>query len=77
MDEDTISQRQCRAARAWLGWTQRDLARKAGVDMQTVMFFETGQSVPRRATLLAFMLTFQRMGISWDDEHNNLILPPK
>jgi DNA-binding XRE family transcriptional regulator len=75
--QDTLSPRQCRAARAWLGWTQRDLAKHAGVDMLTVLHFEVGQSVPRRATMLAFMTTFQRMGIGWDSERDSLILPPR
>lgn len=72
--DGTISPRQCRAARAWLGWTQRELATKAGVDPQTVMGFETAQSAPRRATLLALMVTFLQSGISMD-EQQNMVLP--
>jgi transcriptional regulator with XRE-family HTH domain len=33
---------QCRAARAWIGWTQADLARRAGVARKTVADFERG-----------------------------------
>lgn len=75
--DDILSPRQCRAARAWLGWTQKDLARQARVDIQTVMYFEIGQSVPRRGTMLSLMMTFQRVGIGWDSERSSLILPPK
>ena len=69
-----ISPRQCRAARAWLGWTQRELAEKAGVDMQTVMHFELGRGAPRRATALALMVIFLQSGLSIDDDQN-LVVP--
>jgi DNA-binding XRE family transcriptional regulator len=73
--DSTISPRQCRAARAWLGWTQRELALKAGVDMQTVMHFELGRGAPRKATALALMVIFLQADISLDDQQN-LVLPP-
>ena len=37
-----VSPGQCRAARAWLGWTQADLARLASVARKTVADFELG-----------------------------------
>jgi DNA-binding XRE family transcriptional regulator len=74
MDE-TLSPRQCRAARAWLGWTQRDLAKKAGIDQYTVMNFEMGRAKPWRATTQALILIFEQAGIDSDDKQN-LILPP-
>ena len=43
-----------RVARAELGLSQTDLARRAGVTRQTVSSIETGQSVP--SALLAFVL---------------------
>lgn len=76
MDDDkTISPRQCRAARAWLELTQREMARMAGVDMQTLMYYEAGRGTPRRATVVVLMLFFQKVGIEID-ERQNLILPP-
>lgn len=33
---------QCRAARAWLGWTQADLAHQASVARKTIADFELG-----------------------------------
>jgi DNA-binding XRE family transcriptional regulator len=72
--DNPISPRQCRAARAWLGWTQRELAAKAGMDMQTVMHFEMGRGAPRKATALALMVIFLQSGISLD-EQQNLVLP--
>ena len=37
-----IMPEQCRAARAWLGWTQDDLAKRAGIGQSTVKDFEKG-----------------------------------
>lgn len=74
MENTMISPRQCRAARCWLGLTQRDMAAKAGVDMQTVMHFEGGRGVPRKATALALMVFFMQAGLRLDDEQN-LVLP--
>jgi DNA-binding XRE family transcriptional regulator len=74
MADSLISPRQCRAARAWLGWTQRELAVQAGLDMQTVMNFEIGRGVPHKATAMALMMVFLRAGIQ-QDEQQNLLLP--
>lgn len=71
----TISPRQCRAARFWLGLTQRELAAKAGIEVQTVMRFELGRGTPHKATMLALMVFFLQAGIQID-ERQNLILPP-
>ena len=35
-----IAPEQCRAARAYLGWSQRELAERTGVNRLTVMDFE-------------------------------------
>jgi DNA-binding XRE family transcriptional regulator len=69
-----LSGRQCRAARAWLGWSQDELAKVAGVDKQTVMHFEIGRREARKATLLALMLVFFRAGIQIDAA-GNLVIP--
>jgi DNA-binding transcriptional regulator YiaG len=37
-----MSPEQCRAARGWLGWSQSELAGKAGVGLSTVKAFERG-----------------------------------
>ncbi|MCC7020057.1 MAG: helix-turn-helix transcriptional regulator [Ardenticatenales bacterium] len=46
-----------RVARAEHGWSQDDLARRAGVTRQTVSSIETGQYGP--SALLAFVLAEQ------------------
>jgi transcriptional regulator with XRE-family HTH domain len=40
---------QCRAARAWLNWTQEDLAEKSGVSLSALKDFEA----ERRVTIAA------------------------
>lgn len=39
-----ITPEQCRAARAWLQWSQSDLARRAEVSTPTIARFEIGAS---------------------------------
>lgn len=53
-----------RVARAERGWSQDDLARRAGVTRQTVSSIETGQYVP--SALLAFVLA-ERLGKPVDE----------
>jgi DNA-binding XRE family transcriptional regulator len=74
MDDSTISPRQCRAARCWLGLTQREMAAKAGLEMQTIMHFELGRGTPRKATILVLTIFFEQAGIRLD-EQRNLVLP--
>src|SRR3981081_3830952 len=46
MTEQSISPAQTRAARGWLGWSQRELAQRAHVSLSTVQDFERGQRTP-------------------------------
>jgi predicted transcriptional regulator len=41
-----ISPEQCRATRAWLGWPQPELAKRAKVGLSTIRDFETGTRSP-------------------------------
>jgi DNA-binding XRE family transcriptional regulator len=41
---------QCRAARALLGWSQKDLAERAGVRVLALRRFESGATDPRAST---------------------------
>jgi transcriptional regulator with XRE-family HTH domain len=36
----------CRAARAFLNWTQNDLGDRSGISLDTVKYFERGQRIP-------------------------------
>lgn len=44
----TASAAQCRAARAFLRWTQRDLAQRAKIARKTVADFECGRHLIKR-----------------------------
>jgi ribosome-binding protein aMBF1 (putative translation factor) len=41
-----MSPEQCRAARAWLGWSQQELAQRSRVGLSTVKDFERGDRKP-------------------------------
>lgn len=59
------SPRQCKAARALLGWTQRQLAAAAGVAAPTVATFESGSSVPMPQNLQAIRRALEEGGIEF------------
>ncbi len=59
----TITPQQFRAARAFLGWSQRDLAAKARVSRATITNFEIGISQPQVRVLEALVETLERAGI--------------
>jgi ribosome-binding protein aMBF1 (putative translation factor) len=54
---------QCRAARAWLGWSQQALAAKAQVSSSTVLDFEGGRRVPHANNLAAMRRALEDAGI--------------
>lgn len=71
-----INARQCRTARAWLGWSQRKLASESGLDMTTVSLFElqrereTGDTFrkprnndARDVTKIAIRQAFEKAGV--------------
>lgn len=58
-----ISARQCRAARALLGISQRELAEAASVSLSAILDFETGTRNPRPATLAALRRAFEDAGV--------------
>ena len=49
----------CRAARAWLVWTQLQLADKAGVSLSTVREFEADRRTPTADQLKAIRRAFK------------------
>jgi hypothetical protein len=54
--EPQITPEQCRAARAWLNWTQAELAQRASVGLSSVKDFEKGS----RRTLTSIKAQLQR-----------------
>ena len=68
-NEEGEGERKCRAARAFLGWNQKELAERAGVGIVAVNQFETGISEPRRATLDVVRRAFERAGVVFIDEN--------
>ena len=52
-----LSPEQCRAARAWLGWTQAELAQRSSVGLSALKDFEKGS----RRTLPAIRNQIQRV----------------
>ena len=60
-----ITPGQSRAARAFLNWSQRELAAKCDVGLTAIVGFEAGTSSPRRASLAALVRTFEEAGIEF------------
>jgi DNA-binding transcriptional regulator YiaG len=58
-----MSPEQCRAARGWLGLTQQELARRAGVGLSTVRDFEKGERTPIPNNLAAIRRAIQKAGV--------------
>jgi transcriptional regulator with XRE-family HTH domain len=58
-----MSPEQCRAARGWLGWTQQELARRAGVGLSTVRDFEKGERTPIPNNLAAIRRVIEEAGL--------------
>jgi DNA-binding transcriptional regulator YiaG len=59
---------QSRAARAWLDWSQDELAAKASVSLSTVRDFEKGRRVPIANNLTAMRVALEAGGISFLDD---------
>ncbi len=60
-----IQPAQCRAARGLLGWSQQELAEKAGVGVVTVRQLEIGVQKPRRATLEVVRRALETAGVEF------------
>lgn len=63
-----ITPGQIRAARGFLGWTQVQLARAAGLSEVAVKRLERGRTDPRASTLLAIQQAFEHAGVIFLDQ---------
>jgi DNA-binding transcriptional regulator YiaG len=54
---------QSRAARAWLGWSQEDFARRSNVAVNTVRNFERGQKPLHPNSVAAMRLAIEAAGV--------------
>jgi transcriptional regulator with XRE-family HTH domain len=58
-----MSPEQSRAARGWLGWSQKNLAERAGVALNTVYEFEKGRRMPALYIITAMRAAIEVEGI--------------
>ena len=63
--ERMLTCQQCKAARAYLGWSAEDLASRANVGVATVWNFETGVSDPKASTLRALQEAMEKAGLEF------------
>ena len=63
-----ITPAQCRAARALLRWSQKELARRSRVGEITIINFETEKTAPLAGTLLLLRQALEAAGVEFIDE---------
>ena len=59
-----LAPEQSRAARAWLDWSQEDLAKRANVSLSTVRDFEKGRRTPIGNNLSALAAALKHAGVT-------------
>ena len=62
-----MSPEQCRAARGWLGWTQKKLADQAKIGLSTLRDFEGRRRKPIANNLDAIRRALEAAGIEFTD----------
>ena len=63
-----ISPEQCRAARAFLGWTLEDLAHHCHLSRAAVNIFEQGNGNPRKESIESIIRALEKAGIEFTAE---------
>ena len=63
-----MSPEQCRAARAWIDWSQDDLAKAARVSLSTVRDYEKGRRTPIANNLGAMRVALEGMGFAFSEK---------
>jgi transcriptional regulator with XRE-family HTH domain len=64
----TISPAQCRAARALLHWSQRDLTQRLGVALRTIADFERSARTPFERALRDIQVALETGGVIFLEE---------
>jgi transcriptional regulator with XRE-family HTH domain len=67
-----LSPEQCRAARAWLNWSQEELAKEAEVALSTVRDFERGDREPIGHNIQAIQRALEAGGIEFQSGAHSL-----
>jgi ribosome-binding protein aMBF1 (putative translation factor) len=70
-----ISSAQCRAARAWLGWHQTELASRSGVGLSAIKDFEGENRRTNPSIRRQLQRTFEDAGAEFPDEHSMRVQP--
>jgi transcriptional regulator with XRE-family HTH domain len=66
--EKTITPKQCKAARAFLGWSQQDLADKLRITQKTLTDFERGITNPQRRIAEDIRTVLQEAGVKFEND---------
>ena len=64
----TITPKQCKAARAFLGWSQQDLADKVRITQKTLTDFERGITNPQRRIAEDIKTILQDAGVKFEND---------
>ena len=63
VNDADIASAQLRAARAWLGWSQDELARRSGVSKHSIARYEQGRTLAYDGTLAKLKSTLEAAGV--------------
>ena len=73
--EVRLDHRQVRAARAWLGWSQKELGSIAGLSARSINEIEHNRRVVRDGTVRKLLLAFEKVGIELHENGGGLSGP--
>ena len=65
----TLTSAQCRAGRALVKWSVRDLSEKCSVHRNTISAFETDQTAPNNSTLSVIRSALEAAGVEFIPEN--------
>jgi transcriptional regulator with XRE-family HTH domain len=65
LGEIFLTREQCRAARALIGWSRKNLASASQISLQTIADFERGARLPRSGTRSALRVALETAGVAF------------